>query len=78
MQASRWRLTFLQATSTEIDTTFVFDISLVDPSNCWPVGYRNGSCCEQTLESIGISTLDGEGGGVLSVGRVGQRQTVLG
>ncbi|KAG1677214.1 hypothetical protein FOA52_013412 [Chlamydomonas sp. UWO 241] len=56
-ESSRWRLGFDDAVSEAVNTTFTFDINLVAAAECWPVSYRNGDCCAQTLDSIALSTI---------------------
>eukprot|EP00798_Chlamydomonas_sp_ICE-L_P004426 gene4426-14558_t len=55
IQTSRWRMAFDNAQVTGEDNVFTFSLYTVPPEECWGITYRPGSCCNQTLENVGLS-----------------------
>lgn len=47
--------------SQELDDVinYNFNLRVVAVEDCWDVNYRNGSCCNQTLEFVSLSMIEG-------------------
>ncbi|PNH05416.1 hypothetical protein TSOC_008322, partial [Tetrabaena socialis] len=55
---SRFRLEYARSLTTADAVTYQFNLYVERPQDCWSPGYRNGSCCNQTLVNIGLSLAD--------------------
>ncbi|KXZ49739.1 hypothetical protein GPECTOR_20phG10 [Gonium pectorale] len=55
---SRFRLDYLRSIVTADFITYMFNLYVIRPQDCFASGYRGGSCCNQTLVNIGLSLED--------------------
>lgn len=53
--ASPWRFNFVEASSTGASTVFVFSLGIQQDAPCYPVTYRDGNCCNSTLDAVSIN-----------------------
>ncbi|KAJ9516786.1 hypothetical protein QJQ45_027212 [Haematococcus lacustris] len=58
-EASRWRLKSKGVRDSGDQLLYSFELSLAPSSGCAPAGYRQGNCCDATLDTVVLSLVDG-------------------